>query len=220
MIIMGRKMRAILFFVSLVLCCMGAGIVSAVDVSSPDVATPGDTVSMYLGDVPPGTFVGLTIDGLIKSDTGNQDFFPLSFNVQNLKIPFTLNTPSIELELRNLYPNSDASLMVDPALWGPLTTIIDNQGTGIMSGSSVTSLTSGSYNVRLMGMPPSGKSQIPVKLDITGIVADDITTPRVVSFNTQGFSNGIFNAYLFLNHEPTPVATKAFTIQDSLLAYR
>jgi hypothetical protein len=213
------KMSWVLGVSALVLFCIaGMGIVSAVDVSSPDVAKPGDTVSVYVGNIDPNSFFELTIDGLVKANSANEESYTnFTYYVENLILPFTVINPNLTVEVRDLKPNLPAHLAITPG--GPgVTQPTDNAGTWFFSGSRPSIAKSTPYLVEFNSW--ARKSQIPVRIIINGTVSEQVTTPVAVTFNTRGFSNAIYNAYIYLNHNTQPVAQRAFTIQDSLLAYR
>lgn len=217
MLVLGDSIFSKGFFILLIFCFLGMSLVSAATVSSPDVAKPGDTVSVYVGDLAINTPIKVQIDGQIKTDAGS----PLSFNVRDLILPITLTNPQLTIEMRNLVNGTKGNLSIINSGGSVKVTkekIVPANGTWKYEGTGgLTVLPSDTYQVIFSGA--ANRNQVPVvRVVIEGTTNNEITTPMVFSFNTVGFSSGIFNAGLEAND--IIIDRKAFTIQDSLLAYR
>jgi hypothetical protein len=207
------------FFLFLILCVLSVSLVSAADsvtISSPDVGKPGETISVFVGDLSAGTIIKVQIDGQIKADAG----VPIFFQVRDLSLPFSLINPNLHLtaDVRNLVPLRNGKLSIVSTKNPPWQTSknANAQGNWKYDGNGgLTTLPDDTYTIRFNGT--ADKPQIPIQIIIQGTVKEDVLSLKAVSFNSVGFSNGIFNIYVFTNNNPIPKVQKAFTIQDSLL---
>lgn len=217
MSIFGKMSGAIGVFALIVFFIAGFGIVSGAEltISSPDVAKPGEPVSMYIGNVDNGNTLNITITGQVKTNAGS----PVSVQVRDLTLPVDLSGSTLLFSANNI-EGTNGYFSFEGGGYS-----VDHEALPVVGGSCSKNYGPVDLDAATeydMSFNATGsKDRSVVNIGVGGIVGRAISTPEKFSFNAGGFTNGIFNAEVKVKNGNTEVATKnmAFTIQDSLLAY-
>lgn len=217
MSILQTRSGAVGGFVLIICIIAGFGMVSAAElsVSSPDVAKPGEPVSMYIANVDNGNSLNITITGQVKTNAGS----PVSVQVRDLTLPVDLIGATLSFIVNNVEDEYGFfSYEIDGSGVTHLPVSVNN---GVCSESyGPINLDAHTENLFMFNGTASKDRSI-VNVIINGTPNRAISSPELFSFNAGGFTNGIFNAEVKVMNGATEVAKKnlAFTIQDSLVSY-